>query len=642
MKKITLFIAIICSLSLFAEQKNGIVYVKAGATGTGASWSDALGDIQSAINLARTENLLRKDVWVAGGDYAINTCISMSDSISVYGGFAGTETETTQRAKVAGGSPWEFVNPTILTAGDTCRIVEASQNFEIATSFDGFTMTNGKGRGKQLNNSGGAAVVRGNMTLQNCIIKNSTTTGNGGGVNTTGGIIRQCWIYDNTSSGGTTGGGGINANPATPLTLIIEDCVINNNSSVVRGGGMNIQGTGMTYCSNNKIYNNRALLPTGWVKKPGGGIYANSGNNVVKNCLIYNNSGASGVYYNGGSLLNNTIVKNVGGLYLAGNTVNAINNIIWGCATDSTGTNATSISGASSTSFTVQNNATYNQVTTANGWVIADNILFSSNVSNGDVTDPAAGTVGSGPKFNHVTRYIGVATTEDELLQLDSVDWSLNIASPCVNVGKSVATITNDITGLARPQGYPVETAISDLGAYELPYYLVVAGEADNANGDIYSALGEKLTENYTYGYARGSKIELLFQPDANYAVEKAIYTASTDGGITFTGEETDITNQIGTDGFWTGSVFSNIKISVIWKSLTALSPISSEKIKFKMNKNEVEITGLNIGETVTAYQTNGMMVYQAAASGNNMHISLSKGIYIIRIADSAKKIIIL
>jgi len=636
MKRITLMLAIICSLGLFAEQKNGIVYVQAGATGSGTSWSDALGDIQAAITLAKSTSTARKDVWVAAGNYSISTAILMADSVNVYGGFAGTETDLTQRVKISGGNAWDFVNATILT-GNGNRLVETSQNFDMVTSFDGFTLTNGNGVGTQLNNSGGAAVVRGNMTLSNCIIKNSSTIGNGGGINMTGGIISQCWIYGNTQQTGTGGGGGIYVNPTSPVIATIEDCKINANLSGVRGGGINIQGTGMTYCSNLKIFNNRALAAAS-AYKPGGAIYTNSGNNQIKNCLIYNNSGTNAIYCNGGNLYNNTIVKNAGGLYMAGTSsvVNALNNIVWACATDSTGTTATSITGAVNASFSIQNNATYNPVSTTSSWVNANNIQFSSNVSNGDVTNPAAGTVGSGPKFNHVTRYIGAALTADQILQLDSVDWSIPKTSPCLDLGQTVSAVTTDITGLSRPQG-----SAYDIGAYELPYYTVVAGESSTANGAIYSSLGVLQAENTSSLYVMGSTVEFLFQPNTGYKIGSAYYTTSTDGGLTFTGTQTDFTSQIGSDGFWTGTVNASFKISVVWKSLTALPAIATNNIKCLVSDTGVEFVGLTKGDKVSVYTANGMLINQAQSKSDRMSISLSKGVYIVCIADSATKMII-
>ena len=635
MKRIILMLTIVCSLGLFAEQKNGIVYVITGGAGTGASWTDALGDIQAAITLAKSTSTARKDVWVGSGNYSIQVALVMADSVNVYGGFAGTETDLTQRAKVAGGKPWDFVNASVLTAGDTCRVVETSQNFDMETTFGGFTLTNGKGRGKQLNNSGGAAVVRGNMILLNCIVKNSVTSGNGGGVNMTGGTIRQCWIHGNTSQAGTTGGGAINANPATPTTATIEDCQLNANFAVLRGGAINMQGTGMTYCNNLKIFNNRALAAAS-VAKPGGAIYANSANNQIKNCLIYNNSGSSALYANGGSLYNNTIVKNVGGLYLAGNAATAINNIVWGCANDSTGAKATSITGDTTKVFTVQNNATYNALSTTVTWTKSDNILFSSNVSNGDVANPAAGTVGSGPKFNFVSRFFGVTHSDAEIAQLDSVDWNIPMASPCVNAGKAVTAVTADYAGLARPQG-----ASFDIGAYELPYYTVIAGEPATANGAIYSSLGVLLAENTSNSYAKGSALELMFQPNTGHTLYKAYYTSSTDGGLTFTGAQTDFTSLIGADGFWITTVNSNFKVSVVWDKPNALQQLMTDKIKCLVSDQAVEIVGLTAGTKVSVYSVNGSLVNQGLATSDRMRIALSKGVYIVRVADSATKLII-
>jgi hypothetical protein len=475
-------------------------------------------------------------------------------------------------------------------------------------------------------------------------VKNNTAAGSGGGVMLNGGgTVRYCLLKNNTQTTAANGGGGIFCNTSsTGYNGFIENCVVTGNSSTIRGAGIGIQGTtGLVNITNCEIFNNTAYDVTTATLKGGAAIYNNNlANNRIMNCLIYNNTGASAVYYNGGNFYNNTVVKNVGGMYMTG-TVNCVNNIIWACATDATGATATGLTGAVSATTTVLNNATYNPISTTNSWTVTDNILFSSNVSNGDVTNPAAGTVGSGPKFNHVTRYFGSATTSDEALQLDSVDWSIPMASPCVNVGKAVTGVATDFTGLARPQGYPVSAALPDMGAYELPYYTVVAGEPATAKGAIYSALGELLAENYTYGYAKGSKVELLFQPNTGYKVDHAYYTTSTDGGLTFTGTQTDFTSQIGIDGFWTNTVNSSLKISVVWKSLTALPALSADKIKCLVSENVVEIIGLTASDKVSAYSMNGMLVKQAHATGDRMRISLSKGVYVLRVADSATKLII-
>lgn len=645
MKKIILFVAFCLSLGgAMAEQKNGIIYVKQGATGTGASWNDAMGSIQAAITLAKTDNLLRKDVWVAAGEYSIATCISMADSVNVYGSFAGTETSIAERAKVAGGRAWEFTTPTILNGGNASRLFQSTGPFDMPTVVDGFTLTNGNGVGSSSSGNGGGVIVRHNFILQNSIVQNCTVSnGSGGGVSFNGGgTVRYCLIKNNTQSTNANGGGGIylGLNSSGGVNGLVENCVITGNTTNVRGGGIATNGaSAISTVSGCEIFNNKAI--NGTTLLPGGGVHVNQTPGVVKNCVIYNNTGTNALYYNGGSFVyNNTVVKNIGGIYVA-SVATVVNNLVWGCATDATGATPTSISGIVNSSTIAQNNATYFPIPTDKSWTTADNIVFSSNWSNGDVANPPAGSVGSGPKFNHVSRFYGASTTSDELIQLDSVNWSIPMVSPCLNMGKNIAGVTTDILGVSRPQGYPAESALFDIGAYELPYYSVVAGEPATANGAIYSALGVLLPENYSFGYAKGDKVELFFQPNNGYTIDRAYYTVSTDGGTTYTGGQTDITSNINSEGFWIGTVIAPFKVSVVWKNLTALKEINTDKIKCIVSENGVNIIGLNVGDKVSLYGSNGVLVNQSQAMSNQVNISLSKGIYILRVGDSAKKLIV-
>ena len=638
MKKLTLLFALICSLQLFAEPQNGVIYVKPGAAGTGASWTDALGDIQTAINLAKSENpAARKDVWVAAGEYTISTSISLLDSVNVYGSFAGTETAVVERAKVANSKAWEFINPTMLI-GSGARLMQSGGHLDKETIIDGFIMRNGNGTGTVLNNSGGAIIVRGNLIYQNCIMRNNSTIGGGGAASMTGGTIRYCLFENNSQVTGANGGGAIFANSPAGYPAYIENCVIRGNSSTIRGAGIGVQGVEMTYITKIEIYNNTAV--DGTTLKPGAGIYSNSGNNRISNCLIYNNTGASAVYYSGGSFFNNTVVKNIGGLYTAGNTINLTNNVVWACF-DQLANSATSITGAANVNSTVNNNATYNPLPTDKSWNLADNILLSSNISNGDVVDPAPGTVGSGPKFHKVSSFYGAATTPEQLLNLDSVNWNINNASPLVNMGKAVATVTGDFAGVNRPQGFPAVDARYDIGAYELPYYLVVAGEGETGNGYVYSSMGEVLVKDYTYGYAKGSKLELFFEPKAGYKIDRAYYTISTDGGSTFTGTEVDFMQDIDQDGFWSMTVQSSFKVNVVWSLLSALQDFKSSQINCFGTNGGVQINGIEKQETIRLFNLSGMEVHKVNTSAGDVFINVPQGIYVVRIADKAAKVVV-
>lgn len=641
MKKLLLLLSILFSIHLMAEPQHGVVYVVPNGTGSGSSWTDAMGSIHDAINLARTQNpAARKDVWVAAGEYEITTAISIVDSVNVYGSFAGTETAVSERPRPAGARAWVFTNPTILR-GNGARLMQAGGHLDMETVIDGFVMTNGNGLGSALNASGGAVVVRGKVVYQNCIMRNNSATvsGAGGAAIMTGGTIRHCLIENNVQTGGANGGGGIFSNPPAGYPSYIEHCVVRGNSSAIRGAGVGVQGVEMTYISNLEIYNNTSI--DGTSMKPGAGIYSNSSNNRITNCLIYNNTGGTAVYYNGGNLFNNTIVKNVGGLYFAGNAVNAANNIVWACATDLTGTTATSITGVANATWSVKNNATYNPIPTDKGWDIDENIQFSSNVSNGDVPEPAPGTVGSGPKFVKVTSFIGTALTDDQKLNLDSANWSLNTLSPCVNAGMAVAVVVEDFEGNDRPQGFPVATARYDIGAYELPYYTVVAGEPASAKGYIYSAMGELLAENFTQGFAKGSLIELFFEAATGYKIGRAYYVTSTDGGQTFTGQEVDITSQLDQDGFWSARVYESFRVKVDWVSLTGLNRIDNSLVQCYNTGTGIQIQGMREGDVLRIYHITGSLLSEMKSQGSQTHIPAPKGTYIVRLNNAVQKVVV-
>ncbi len=640
MKKIILSLAIITSMSVFAEPQNGVIYVKPGATGTGVSWSNALGNIQDAITAAKADPAARKDVWVAKGEFEITTAISLQDSVNLYGSFAGTETSVSERAKVTNGKAWEFSNPTILKANNS-RLIQVAAALDIPTTFDGFILTDGNGKGSVTDGSGGAALIRPNLIMQNCIVQNSTSAAAGAGVMmNTGGTLRNCLIRNNVHTTGSNGGGGVFCNTSSSgFTGYIENCDITGNSSTVRGAGIGIQGNTNTYISNCRIYNNVSV--DGTTLKPGAGIFVNSAANQIINNLIYNNSGANAVYYNGGNLYNNIIVKNIGGLYGAGNTIKMINNIVWACYTDATLATATSITGAANSNSTVHNNATYNPLPTDKSWNLADNVLLSSNISNGDVTEPAAGTLGSGPKFTKVSSFIGASTAAEHLLNLDSVNWSLNGASPLVNIGKTVEAVTSDFAGLPRPQGYPQAEAKYDIGAYELPYYIVVAGEGETGNGYIYSALGEILAKNYSYGYAKGSKLELFFEPKKNYEIERAYYTVSNDGGITFTGKEVDFKNEIDKDGFWSVAVNNSFKVTVVWRSLTAVNLLSDAGIICYGKQAGIQINKIQGTQEIQIFNSSGMMVKSINSNTSEVFIPMHQGLFLVKINEGVQRVIV-
>jgi len=427
------------------------VYVVPGGTGDGSSWSNALGDIQSAVNAAQvlfSTSSEAQDVWVKAGTYSTAAApVLMKEGVNLYGGFAGTETELSQRAR--GTDPWDFTHVTILDGGAAKRCIEVAANFPAVYVIDGFTITNGNGQGTQLNNSGGGVLLRANLKLQNSIVTGNTTTGNGGGINAVGGIVSNCRIYNNTTTSGTIpAAGGIYAAPASGFASLIEHSLIEQNAQ----GGVRVQAAGNSTLNSLIIRNNTS---TG----AGAGIYTNNpGSCTITNCLITNNTGNNTVYLNKGTMVNNTVANNEGLIYLASatNTGELYNNIVVGNVAKATTTPVAISVVAGYPAGKVKFNATWPSVASYSWADGSDSILLTD-----------AATAWQDIAFIAPTSFAGATTDAVKLTEIAQANWKVGSASLAVNAGENSyfpAAITFDLAGLDRVAGARI-----DLGAYELP-----------------------------------------------------------------------------------------------------------------------------------------------------------------------------
>lgn len=126
-------------------------YVDASAPGPthdGSSWATAFTAIQPALDAASTDQ-----VWVAKGAYAGG--IVVSTGVSLYGGFAGTETDLTQRNVTQ--------NRTVLLADDGSAAVTTTAVLPIRV--DGFTV-----RAEHALNASGLILGGSNATVANCTL----------------------------------------------------------------------------------------------------------------------------------------------------------------------------------------------------------------------------------------------------------------------------------------------------------------------------------------------------------------------------------------------------------------------------------------------------------------------------------------
>lgn len=211
-----------------------VLYVNAAtaAGGDGSSWATALRSLQDALQVQYCNAI--REIWVAKGTYTPtpntnrDSAFVMKNNLSIYGGFAGTETQVTQRN-------WRS-NTTIL--------------------------------------SGDIGVLNNNSDNSYNIIRND-----GNGLNSTAILDGFTITGGNANKGayvGNRGGGAININSAPAYF----NCTFNSNNAVEYGGGMFNQNLAPLVV-NSEFAGNTALY--------GGGLYNESASTIVINSTFAGN-----------------------------------------------------------------------------------------------------------------------------------------------------------------------------------------------------------------------------------------------------------------------------------------------------------------------------------------------------------------
>lgn len=478
------------SASVTPSYDDGIVYVTAEGAGdkTGTSWDNAADDISYAISAA-SSNVL-SSVWIAAGTYTGDgvtghNVITLSNGVSLYGGFAGNEPsdfDLSQR---------DFENnATILDGQNAQRVIYQRTAFNDVTYIDGFTVTNGY---VATYYSGGGFYLMGGACVKNCIITGNTSYDYGGGIYVSASqnnpvVIEDCVITDNSTTSGS--GGGLYVNYATLNRLQIHD-----NTCTGDGGGVYMSGSTMTDC---EITYNESTYSSSY-NDAAGGVYAS--NSTIKNCIITNNknaaNGGGGLCLKNYSTIENSLIANNkgGGIYC--NDASAyikscdivrnegygltgygtlLSCIVWGNEDNG---NPAQING---TNFT----STYSAVT--------GGIAGTGNVS---LAVENEGVAFDFPRFENPSTAAGVDETHT------AWSYQLTEGSVCANRGSwgdMVLLPEYDLAGNPR-----VQNGAMDMGCYESPYDLVeiptyddgiiyvTAEGAGSKNGDSWANASDDL-----------------------------------------------------------------------------------------------------------------------------------------------------
>jgi len=282
-------------------------FVDAAATGanSGASWSDALVDLQSALNAVS----IGDSIWVAEGVYkpdsgTMNNSLSfgLRSGVQLLGGFAGTETaewerDPTLHPTVLSGDLLGDDDPETFLSGmgphstDNSDHVVVGIDVDSTCRLDGFIITGGAGR-----EFDGAC---------------DPWVGGGLALRDSNPVIRCCKFVLNRSE--FRGGGCfLQGSEAT-----FEHCEFRQNLGRFNGGGAMALCASDPFIIDSRFEDNRAAQGAG---APGGAIYANDSSPHIRNCSFVANRA-----YGGGALAafddSDPIVE--GSLFIANTAVNS-------------------------------------------------------------------------------------------------------------------------------------------------------------------------------------------------------------------------------------------------------------------------------------------------------------------------------
>jgi hypothetical protein len=369
--------------------------------------------------------------------------------VKIYGGFAGTETNISQRNLSA--------NPTILGGSGSANYhvvigmdIPANSN----TLLDGLTITGGSATGSTTmpvngtniwrNEGGGVHNNNSSPTFTNVIITgNIASTGGGMGNRSSSPVLTNVTISGNNAIS-SYGGGIYNINiggAQGPSEPVLTNVTISGNSANLDGGGIYNDHSSPTFI-NVAIIGNSS-------NRYGGGMENCASSPTLINVTISGNSAASG----GGGMDNSAVLTTLSFPIVR-------NSIIWGNTSTAGGNNIRNAAGTLYATFY------YSLVEgSSGGW----------------------GTLGANGGNNIDGNPLFVSARSASAAPTTTGDYNLQPNSPCRNTGsnamylsaRGIANFTHepDIAGNPRLDG-----TVIDMGAYEKQVILPNSG----ANGIFY------------------------------------------------------------------------------------------------------------------------------------------------------------
>ncbi len=298
----------------------------------GMSWQTAFTTIQPAVDTAKADG--GGEVWVAEGNYnevrngvlydeVATGSLMVHENASLYGGFAGDETERDARAPALHKS---IIDGSTSLSGEPAACVVF---LDATTTIDGFTITGGYARSIDPHNSlgrSGAAILtarkKDNINISNCIFENNKSDGTGAVVSFLSIVeVRKCIFRNNSALG-------------AERDASFYDCVFENNKGAYVGGSTNwspmfvrcifrgnhaVEGGALRLTNGSHVSN--CLFVSNTAEEQGGALRLNNGTDAqtggwigshdISHCTFVNNQAPEGptVYLYGLLYIENNLIS---------------------------------------------------------------------------------------------------------------------------------------------------------------------------------------------------------------------------------------------------------------------------------------------------------------------------------------------
>jgi len=437
-KKTILFFLLAGSFVSAAAQT---LYVKPSGNdaNTGASWATAFKTVAKALNVA----VAGKNIWVAAGTYyptaSVDRTISfaLKNGVSLYGGFAGTETLLSQRNYTGNQTILSGdIGSTGVVTDNSIHVVYSAPGTDASAIIDGFTITLGQ------------ADVDDNYSVRGGGMLND----GGGPGNNCAPVIRNCKFINNYAAvwGGAMSNAGLNGGNCNPF---IDNCSFINNKADF-GGAIDNYGD---YSAIVSPYFSKCVFAQNTATYFGGAIITLMHRSAFfsptyANCLFTDNNAGFG----GGAIQNKSTTDGTGSC-LSQILNCTFNNNVAGTGS-AIGNELPDPTGLIST--TIKASIIWSSITTSPP--IDNNPNATTVVSYSDIIGgySGSGNMNINPLFANAANPAGsdnIWGTADDGLQLTG-------CSPVLNLGGSVSSgFPTDLANQAR-----IFNGSLDMGGYEL------------------------------------------------------------------------------------------------------------------------------------------------------------------------------